>query len=276
MEITLGARLAKYRKKKGLSQEELAYKLDVSRQAVSKRERDEASPDTNNLIALSKIYNVSLDDLLYKDPDEVSFDNAENKDKDAEEKRTDSNKKKESVKIDHNGIHIVDKDDEVHVTWHGIDIKSSDKDDDNYNSYYEEKRKERSGLKFKYPKMLILKSIINGSGYLLITVIYLILGFTLPNGEGWKIYWTLYFIPEILNSTINCFLHKRVSSFNITFLSCFIYLFVGMYMNLWHPTRLIFLAIPLFYVIVENIEKIIKINKKKKEYNDKVVEIIED
>lgn len=276
MEITLGARLAKYRKKKGLSQEELAYKLDVSRQAVSKRERDEASPDTNNLIALSKIYNVSLDDLLYKDPDEVSFDNAENKDKDAEEKRTDSNKKKESVKIDHNGIHIVDKDDEVHVTWHGIDIKSSDKDDDNYNSYYEEKWKERSGLKFKYPKMLILKSIINGSGYLLITVIYLILGFTLPNGEGWKIYWTLYFIPEILNSTINCFLHKRVSSFNITFLSCFIYLFVGMYMNLWHPTRLIFLAIPLFYVIVENIEKIIKINKKKKEYNDKVVEIIED
>lgn len=276
MEITLGARLAKYRKKKGLSQEELAYKLDVSRQAVSKRERDEASPDTNNLIALSKIYNVSLDDLLYKDPDEVSFDNAENKDKDAEEKRTDSNKKKESVKIDHNGIHIVDKDDEVHVTWHGIDIKSSDKDDDNYNSYYEEKWKERSGLKFKYPKMLILKSIINGSGYLLITVIYLILGFTLPNGEGWKIYWTLYFIPEILNSTINCFLHKRVSSFNITFLSCFICLFVGMYMNLWHPTRLIFLAIPLFYVIVENIEKIIKINKKKKEYNDKVVEIIED
>lgn len=276
MEITLGARLAKYRKKKGLSQEELAYKLDVSRQAVSKRERDEASPDTNNLIALSKIYNVSLDDLLYKDPDEVSFDNAENKDKDTEEKRTDSNKKKESVKIDHNGIHIVDKDDEVHVTWHGIDIKSSEKDDDNYNSYYEEKWKERSGLKFKYPKMLILKSIINGSGYLLITVIYLILGFTLPNGEGWKIYWTLYFIPEILNSTINCFLHKRVSSFNITFLSCFIYLFVGMYMNLWHPTRLIFLAIPLFYVIVENIEKIIKINKKKKEYNDKVVEIIED
>lgn len=82
MEITLGARLAKYRKKKGLSQEELAYKLDVSRQAVSKWERDEASPDTNNLIALSKIYNVSLDDLLYKDPDEISFDNAENKDKD--------------------------------------------------------------------------------------------------------------------------------------------------------------------------------------------------
>ena len=62
-----------YRKIKGLSQEELAFKLDVSRQAVSKWERDEASPDTNNLIALAKIYGVSLDDLLYKDPEEVKF-----------------------------------------------------------------------------------------------------------------------------------------------------------------------------------------------------------
>ena len=73
MENTLGIRLAKYRKIKGLSQEELAFKLDVSRQAVSKWERDEASPDTNNLIALAKIYGVSLDDLLYKDPEEVKF-----------------------------------------------------------------------------------------------------------------------------------------------------------------------------------------------------------
>ena len=78
MENTLGSRLAKYRKLKGLSQEELAFKLDVSRQAVSKRERDEASPDTNNLIALAKIYGVSLDDLLYKDPEEVKTSNEKN------------------------------------------------------------------------------------------------------------------------------------------------------------------------------------------------------
>ena len=52
------------RKKSGYSQEELALKLGVSRQAVSKWERAEASPDTDNLIMLSKLYNVSLDDII--------------------------------------------------------------------------------------------------------------------------------------------------------------------------------------------------------------------
>ena len=43
---------------------ELAEKLGVSRQAVSKWERSEASPDTDNLIELAHIYGVTLDELL--------------------------------------------------------------------------------------------------------------------------------------------------------------------------------------------------------------------
>lgn len=66
--MTNGERLYKYRKRMGLSQEELADKLNVSRQAVSKWERDESLPDTNNLLAMAKLYNVSLDDLINKDP----------------------------------------------------------------------------------------------------------------------------------------------------------------------------------------------------------------
>ncbi|MDD2484437.1 MAG: helix-turn-helix transcriptional regulator [Eubacteriales bacterium] len=53
------------RKNSNLSQEELAEKIGVSRQAVSKWERAEASPDTDNLILLAKLYNVSLDELLF-------------------------------------------------------------------------------------------------------------------------------------------------------------------------------------------------------------------
>ena len=48
----------------GISQEELAEKIGVSRQAVSKWERAEASPDTDNLILLAKLYSISLDELL--------------------------------------------------------------------------------------------------------------------------------------------------------------------------------------------------------------------
>ena len=62
MNVVLGENLAKYRKKAGYSQEELADKLGVSRQAVSKWERGEASPDTENLIALSRLYGVTLDE----------------------------------------------------------------------------------------------------------------------------------------------------------------------------------------------------------------------
>lgn len=64
MDIKTANRLYELRKKKGLSQEALAEKLGISRQSVSKWERAESSPDTDNLIALAKLYGVSLDELL--------------------------------------------------------------------------------------------------------------------------------------------------------------------------------------------------------------------
>lgn len=64
MNIDIANRLYELRKRYNYSQEELADKIGVSRQAVSKWERAEASPDTDNLILLAKLYNVSLDELL--------------------------------------------------------------------------------------------------------------------------------------------------------------------------------------------------------------------
>ena len=68
MDPTMAQRLVDRRKAAGLSQEALADKLGVSRQAVSKWERSESSPDTDNLIALAALYEVSLDELLYASP----------------------------------------------------------------------------------------------------------------------------------------------------------------------------------------------------------------
>ncbi|MBO5944232.1 MAG: helix-turn-helix domain-containing protein [Clostridia bacterium] len=67
MNIKLADRLVELRKENKLSQEALAEKLGLSRQAISKWERAEASPDTDNLIALADLYGITLDQLLGND-----------------------------------------------------------------------------------------------------------------------------------------------------------------------------------------------------------------
>ncbi len=67
MNLETANRLVALRKQNGYSQDVLAEKIGVSRQAVSKWERGESSPDTDNLIALAKLYGITLDDLLNTD-----------------------------------------------------------------------------------------------------------------------------------------------------------------------------------------------------------------
>ena len=81
MDVKVASRLVMLRAKYGFSQEELAEKIGVSRQAVSKWERAESSPDTDNLIALAKIYDLTIDDMLYSEDN-----NADDKNKLKEEK----------------------------------------------------------------------------------------------------------------------------------------------------------------------------------------------
>ena len=62
--MTLGEKLKSARKSAGLTQEQLAEKLLVSRQAITKWEADKGMPDIENLKQLSKLLNVSIDYLL--------------------------------------------------------------------------------------------------------------------------------------------------------------------------------------------------------------------
>lgn len=64
MNVEVARRLAEARRARGITQEELAGRLGVSRQAVSNWERGETSPDTDNLIVLARLYGMSLDELL--------------------------------------------------------------------------------------------------------------------------------------------------------------------------------------------------------------------
>ena len=69
---TIGQRIARLRKEKGMTQAELAEKLNVTAQAVSKWENDQASPDIEMLLALSKIFDITVDDLLGVEKPKVS------------------------------------------------------------------------------------------------------------------------------------------------------------------------------------------------------------
>ena len=62
--MTLGERLTLLRKEMNLSQEEVAEKLNVTRQTVSKWELDQSTPDFDKIIPICKLYNISSEELL--------------------------------------------------------------------------------------------------------------------------------------------------------------------------------------------------------------------
>lgn len=67
-------RLYQLRKQKGFSQEELANRLNVSRQTISKWELGDSTPDMEKLIALSDLFEVSLDELVKEEVSSVKCD----------------------------------------------------------------------------------------------------------------------------------------------------------------------------------------------------------
>lgn len=62
--MAFGEKLQRLRRERGLSQDQLAEMLNVSRQAVSKWERDEAVPETEKVVRISELFSVSIDSLL--------------------------------------------------------------------------------------------------------------------------------------------------------------------------------------------------------------------
>ena len=65
--MDLGNKISKIRKDNNLTQEDFAEKLDVSRQAISRWENGTALPDAQNILQISKLFNVTADYLLNDD-----------------------------------------------------------------------------------------------------------------------------------------------------------------------------------------------------------------
>lgn len=237
MNIEIANRLVQLRKEKGLSQEELADKLGLSRQAVSKWERAEASPDTDNLICLAKIYGVSLDDLLNTDesPENIAKEVKEAQ----EEKKVQEEKKKSTVNIGDRGIHIVDGDDEVHIGKDGIHISEGGKAKHIYSK--RDSRHEK------------IKGAISGVYVLLVVIAFLLLGFFL---HAWHVAWILFVTIPLPPTIIDVIKTKKITAFAYPVFITAVYLFLGMQFNFWHPYWFVFITIPLFYAIFEPIQKL--------------------
>lgn len=264
MNIETANRLLNYRKQHGLSQEELAEKIGVSRQAVSKWERAEASPDTDNLIELAKIYGVTLDELISGpqentenneqppeiDPQkEVDTENADNPPRDKVSFKNGihvHSKDGDKVDISLKGIHVHDKNgDKVDIDWNGINVEESGKKhvftDENGDIHIskEIKRGERTRK--------ILHSVPVAPTAV---ALYLIFGFLNICG-GWAAGWLVLFIIPIYYTLVDAVCHKQPNEFAYPVLVAAVYLWLGLFYSLWHPWWIIFLTIPLYYCITE-------------------------
>ena len=251
MTIEIADRLIKLRKQNGLSQEELADKLGLSRQAVSKWERAEASPDTDNLICLAKLYGISLDELLKTDDSvETIVEEQVKKEEPQEEKKE--------------GIYI--RDDEGQ-TVEVVDGHVRFKDEDGNEVRCKDFRKNH--------KADTVLAAVEGSLFLLSVVAYILLG-TLLNmwGNGWVV----FFVPEILCSIARAIIKKNPNKVNMPFIAVFAFFFVCMVVpgqdaNLWHPMWIVFLSVPIYYSLCSVFRKIVgKDDKDEKIVKEPVVE----
>lgn len=240
MNLEIAKRLYEYRKNAGLSQDQLAEKIGVSRQAVSKWERGEASPDTDNLIALSEVYNVSLDELI---KGKTKIDNQQE-----ESAPTVSiedgfiyvrdEKRDEEVHIGFNGIHVNTPDTRVHINAEDI-FKNK-----NGHIFYKKKNKG------KYQKFF------NNFPYPVLTVIaYLLFGFFNVCG-GWAYGWLVFLTIPLYYTLISAVCERNASSFAYPVLVVLVYLALGFSLSLWHPMWILFLTIPFYYFLCEFIKKL--------------------
>lgn len=223
MTLENAARLAEMRRAHGLSQEELAEKLGISRQAISKWERAESSPDTDNLIALARLYGVTLDVLLGlqlpQTPDPAGTAECEAPD---EAEYSDA-------------APIPDREEVVM----GDPLPEG--------SYYEEAAKAAAQAAAEAMKAAERERIRRRNRFpypVAVTIVYLLLGCCINLWHpGWLLFLTipLYYLPERER--------KPLLLLGNPVMVTIIYLLLGFQCHLWHPGWLVFLMIPILNVV---------------------------
>ena len=260
MNIEIANRLVNLRKSNSLSQEALAEKLGISRQAVSKWERAEASPDTDNLILLARLYHISLDELL-KTEDEIPMPEdgkpaAEFGDTILETDPAEAGQEAEPVYPDTEKTESArgplseksDKKEYVYGEWDGIDVGEAAEEEyvytDEIDAYVNgEKHGGGPSLLYCFPIPI------------LISIVYLLIGFMF---RAWHPGWLLFLLIPIWYSMVTAIVSRNALCFAYPVFITLIYLCLGTFWNLWHPGWIIFLTIPLYYSFAQWINSVIE------------------
>lgn len=274
MTVETANRLVQMRKERGLSQEALAEKLGVSRQAVSKWERAEASPDTDNLIMIARLYGISLDDLLghkpnddeennaddfpdYSNPDGSARQDEDTNNEDASDgKEADGRDRKGAsrVHINRGGIHV-DSTDGAKVRIDNDGIYVYDPDDD------EDITIDRDGVRMNGEKVKDKKwerNYYSKNDYVklpfatIFTIAYLVIGLV---WNLWHPGWILFLMIPVCSSLVSAIAKRNPRRFAYPVFVTALYLFLGFIIGWWHPGWILFLTIPLFYSVLPSKRK---------------------
>lgn len=273
MNLEIATRLVGLRKANKLSQEALAEKLGISRQAVSKWERAEASPDTDNLIALAKLYHVSLDELL-KINEEEETDSAGGVDvvtdgiaggsaasagmrgAEGEVLSADTREAGESITEQVTGSSREGGqedtgvgEDDVYIGLKGIHVKSHSGEEVHIDRRGIHVRDMKSDVHIGGNGVFVngekVRSVEIPLGVLAI-IIYIVIGFCF---DLWHPGWLLFILIPIISSLVDAVCKRDASLFQYPVFAFGIFLYAGIVHTLWHPAWVVFLTIPIFYFL---------------------------
>lgn len=261
MNLKIANRLLAYRRAHGYSQEDLAEKIGVSRQAVSKWERAEAAPDTDNLIALAALYGVLIDELINGEGEpEIKSEEASDEPTRESNDTPDPTHNSDDVGINIEdggdkihiglkGIHIVEKNgDEVHIDLRGVRKTKGDEAEEKSDQEDQQRKVTVEGhleLEFEDDWLFVASSI-------LCTIAYLVMGFCLE--RGWECGWIVFMLVPVVPTLVTAIVKRKPTEFLFPVLVTGLYLVAGMCYGRWHPDWIIFLTVPIYYIIAEAIE----------------------
>lgn len=232
MDIKTADRLIDLRKEHGYSQEDLASYLGISRQSVSKWERAEASPDTDNLISLAKLYKISLDNLLGNTPEANTKNPAD-----------------VSPSVTQASVSSTENESDYFQTASFKDsdekCKCSCDNKRNIPLTSEEKFRVEHDLHLKYK--CYLRFILDGILTLSSVIVYICIGFIF---DLWHPGWLVFFIPVVVNSIMDVIIYKDFRRFSFAVLITGIFLYFGFTTGLWYILWVVFLLIPFYHPFI--------------------------
>ena len=228
MSVEIANRLAEFRLRAGLSQEELAQRVNVSPWTIDEWERGVSSPNADQLLLLARVYGVSLDELLG------------------------SNKANNDFQQNSNG------------TYDQTFIPS---EEEIVQEVVDNPRQVREDAFTKQLKVEKISWIVSGLAVPVGVLAFLIVGFTWTyDNYGWKFGWTLILDAIWLSSIVPVVIHKRLTDFAYPIFAIALYCTLGILGGFygfpgWSVYWFLFLTIPMYYIIAVRIQYLWLIKK---------------